>query len=516
MSRYPWPPYDFVCLYEHNCPYLDDLSTKWVLGEYRRADDVYHEHLRIIDNFHEAITERDKRIRVLERENAELRAKYQALHKRQFKPNRMKKNESEASGVAVEGTAALKRKKRGAPEGHPAWSRPVPTRLDRVVPVPAPTACPHCGSSDLTPENTLHEHLQEDIVVKPTTVVTKYVHQEAYCPRCRRSIVGAGPDEIPNAFIGPQAKSTAEFLRYDIGISYRKVRTILNELFGLSLVPASLVGFDQRAAKRGRPLYEDVREKIRVSDVVHADETSWRNDGKGHYVWFAGNDDIAFFHIDPHRSAEAAHAVFGDHFDGTLVRDRYAAYNDFGLDWQACLAHIITNAGDISREHALLPKNEQDEAVSRFCERVVDLCKRACEAGQKLKSKELPWEQATDVEKRFVKELNGIGSKTLPFKPAETLRSFLVGPDQKHLFTFLRIPGVAPTNNHAEQALRKIVIMRKVCFGTRSENGVKTHSVLPTLVQTARRQGVNPREFLHTLHTADTATAQATLYKNTS
>jgi transposase len=328
--------------------------------------------------------------------------------------------------------------------------------------------------------------------------------------------VGAGPDEIPNAFIGPRAKSTAEFLRYDIGISYRKVRIILNELFGLSLVPASLVGFDQRAAKRGRPLYEDVREKIRVSDVVHADETSWRNDGKGHYVWFAGNDDLAFFHIDPHRSAAAAQAVFGDHFGGTLVRDRYAAYNNFGLDWQACLAHIITNAGDIVREHALLPKKEQNEAVSRFCERVIDLCKRACEAGQKLKSKELPWEQAPNLEKRFVKDLNGIGSKALPFKPAETLRSFLVGPEQKHLFTFLRIPGVAPTNNHAEQALRKIVIMRKVCFGTRSQSGIKTHSVLPTLVQTARRQGVNPREFLHTLHTADTATAQAALYKNTS
>jgi hypothetical protein len=42
----------------------------------------------------------------------------------------------------------------------------------------------------------------------------------------------------------------------------------------------------------------------------------------------------------------------------------------------------------------------------------------------------------------LVKQLNRIGSKTLPFKPAETLRSFLVGPDQKHLFTFLRIPGV--------------------------------------------------------------------------
>jgi hypothetical protein len=39
-------------------------------------------------------------------------------------------------------------------------------------------------------------------------------------------------------------------------------------------------------------------------------------------------------------------------------------------------------------------------------------------------------------------------------------------------------------------------------------------SILPSLVQTARRQGVHPRKFLQTLLTADTATAQAALYNN--
>jgi len=250
--------------------------------------------------------------------------------------------------------------------------------------------------------------------------------------------------------------------------------------------------------------------------VVHTDDTSWRNDGKGHYVWFGGNDDLAFFHIDRHRSADAAKTVFGKDFGGTLVRDRYAAYNGIGLDWQACLAHIITNAKDIRREHALLPKEEQDKAVFLFCDHVMDFCARACDVGQKLKSGDIPWEAAANIEKRFVKELKGICEWSLSFKPAEPLRTFLIGPEQKHLFTFLRIPGVPPTNNHAEQSLRKMVIFRKVSFGTRSDNGLKTHSIIPTLVQTAKRQGVHPREFLHTLHTADTATAQAALYKNSS
>jgi transposase len=514
MPRYPIAPYGFACCYEHSCPYLNDLSTSWVFSEYRRADDVYHEHLRIIDAFRETVDRQSANIRALERELAEVRAKYQALHRKQFKPNRKKDEAADALEREGPGSRRVKPKKRGAPIGHPAWTRPVPTRIDRIVQVPAPKVCPHCGSDDLAPEQTFSDHIQEDIVVKPATVVTKYVHEEAFCPRCHRTVVGPGENEIPNAPIGPVAKSVAGYLRYGIGISYRKATRLFEDLFGLSCVPASLVGFDQRAAKRGAALYDDVREKIRASTVVHADETSWRNDGKGHFVWFAGNADLAFFHIDRHRSADAARAVFGEDFGGALVRDRYSAYNDIGNDWQACLAHIITNAKAIRTEHALLPIREQDRHVTIFCDRLTDFCSRACAIGHKLNSGEIPWKDAAKIEKRYGKEMDDICKRPLPFRPAETLRAFLTGPDQKRLFTFLRIPGVSPTNNHAEQSLRHMVIFRKTSFGTRSDAGLTTHSVLPTLIQTARRQGVHPREFLQTLHTADTKTAQAALFNN--
>jgi hypothetical protein len=36
------------------------------------------------------------------------------------------------------------------------------------------------------------------------------------------------------------------------------------------------------------------------------------------------------------------------------------AYNGIGKDRQACLAHIITKAKEISREQALLPESEMD------------------------------------------------------------------------------------------------------------------------------------------------------------
>jgi len=517
MPRSSYPPHDFECLYRHSCPYLDGLSTTWVLGEYRQADDGYQEHLRIIDAGDDELKARDDRIRVLERENAQLKAKLQAVHHRQFKSN--KKKGAQTGGMNGEGASVSsegKKKKRGAPVGHPGWVRPKPDRIDQTVQVPAPTICPHCQSHELTPMEERVEHFQEDIVIQTRTLVTRYLHGQALCPRCHRPVVQAGEGELLNAPIGPVAKSVAIYLRYRIGVPYRKTVELFRELFGLKFVPASALGFDRKAADRGGPIYEDLRDKIRTSDVVHADETSWRSDGVGHYVWFAGNENLAFFHIDRHRSADVAKTIFGETFDGTLVRDRYAAYNGIGVDWQACLAHILTKAKEIRMEHALLPQTEKDTATGLFCDRLMDLCSRLCEVGQKLKSGDLPWKAAAKIEKRSVTELNKICKQTLRFKPAETLRTFLAGPDQKFLFTFLRRPGVPPTNNHSEQSLRYLVIFRKICFGTRSDSGLKTHSILPSLVQTARRQGVHPREFLQTLLTANTATAQAALYNNSS
>jgi transposase len=489
----------------------------WVLDEYRRAHDVYQEHLQIIDLFEGHLKVRDERIRVLERENAELKAKLQALHQRQFKSN--KKKSTETGGKEVENVSSSmekEKKKRGPPVGHPGWVRPKPDHIDRTVDVPAPTFCMHCQSNDLTPMEEKAEHVQEDIVIRPQTVVTCYRHGQAFCSRCHRPVVQAGEGELLNAPIGPVAKSVAIYLRYRIGIPYRKTTEIFRELFGLKFVPASALGFDRKAATRGTPLYEDLRDKIRTSEVVHADETSWRADGVGHFVWFAGNENLSFFHIDRHRSAEVAKTIFGEDFNGTLVRDRYAAYNGIGTDWQICIAHILTKAKEIKAEHALLPKIEKDAATGPFCDRLMDLCSRLCDTGQKLKSGDLPWKKATKIKNNFVRQLITLCKQPLRFKPAETLRTYLAGPEQRFLFTFLRRPGVPPTNNYAEQSLRHLVIFRKICFGTRSESGLKTHSILPSLVQTATRQGIHPRKFLQTLLTADTATAQAALYNNSS
>ncbi len=66
----------------------------------------------------------------------ELKAENKRLHQQQFKPARKKKQEDGDSSVANKD--APKKKKRGAPKGHPAWNRKKPERIDRTVEVDAP------------------------------------------------------------------------------------------------------------------------------------------------------------------------------------------------------------------------------------------------------------------------------------------------------------------------------------------------------------------------------------------
>jgi len=59
-----------------------------------------------------------------------------------------------------------------------------------------------------------------------------------------------------------------------------------------------------------------------------------------------------------------------------------------------------------------------------------------------------------------------------------------------HWFTFILHPGVEPTNNRAERALREHVVQRKI-FGTlRNEKGARIYETLMTVIATWKQQGL--------------------------
>lgn len=511
-------PWNFKCPYKHSCPHLEWQSTQWIWGEYQRSYDEHLEHWRVRDNLEDGLEKALNRISELESENEELKAKLNALHNRQFKSNRATHPKNSANSDDDHSVVG-KTKKRGAPEGHPGWSRRKPDHIDKVVTVQAPDVCPHCSSADLTPVEEIKEHLQEDIILQPKTHVTNFRHHQAFCLRCNRPVIKAANGELLNCHIGPTTKAAAVFLRYGLRIPYRKVQEFFDVFFDMPFVPASAMAFDRQATKKGEGLYQDLKHKLRSSAVVHADETYWREDGINHYVWYGGNDDLAFFHINRYRSSEVARSIFGDSFDGVLNTDGYAAYNAVNPKArQSCLAHLIRKAKEIKQEILLKKPHFHDKRSLLFCDSVATLFRKACKIGRKFNSGEIAQHRSEAFKQRFYSMLNSICSSTFADEKVETLKLRLLNPHKEYnrLFTFLDYPNVQPTNNQAEQSLRTMVIFRKICFGTRSAEGSYSHSILPSLLLTARRQGKHPLDFFKILFSSDTATAQAALYQDSS
>jgi transposase len=506
MPEFKDLPEDFRCPYRDGCPYLEGLSPRgvWARLQGKHGSECHYEY-QLEELYKELDQERQQR-RQLELKNQQLQAQLHALHRRQFKGRR--------TAAATPECRSTQRKKRGAPVGHPPWQRAKPKRIDRVVTVPAPRSCPDCRHPKLQPIAEVHEHVQEDIVLEPRSVVTCFRHGQGYCPQCDKNVWLPGPGEMPGAYIGPAAKATAAYLRYQLNVSDRKISQFFSDFFGLDCVPASVYGFERQAVRRGRPLYEDLRQKIRALPVAHADETSWRNDGQPFWVWYAGDDDLALFHLDPHRTTEAAQSVLGERFAGTIVADAYASYKGVHpKDWQSCLAHIKTKAKELEQELALLQGKAADPAARQFCQDVQGWVRTTCQAHQRLARGRWRAKTAQRKGRALRRELRALCDTPLRYAKAEAFRQRLRGPEQKHFFTCFRRRGVPPTNNQAERSLRPVVIMRKVIQGTRSEKGLENHSVLRSLFETARRQGKKPHQFFVALFTKTIAQAQAALYR---
>lgn len=72
----------------------------------------------------------------------------------------------------------------------------------------------------------------------------------------------------------------------------------------------------------------------------------------------------------------------------------------------------------------------------------------------------------------------------------------LTDPETKAYFEFITTPGIGPTNNVAEQAIRFVVIDRHVTQGTRSVKGRQSNERLWTVIATCSLQGRSAFNFI--------------------
>lgn len=431
---------------------------------------------------------KSKRIDELETENKLLKVELTELRTKLFGHKTKDKNKKDIKKMP---------KKRGAPKGHPGWFRKVPKIIDREIEL-RPDKCPVCGSGNITEYDRIEEHIQEDIIV-PKTEVTKYIRHYGYCRTCRKVFYPKGEDELIGSYIGPGAKAFAVYLKYKIKVSDRDIVDLFYRMFGLKIDPSSIGGFRDQLSRAGLPLYSELLGALKKSSYINADETGWKLDGVNHWLWKFANKKVSITHIDRSRGSRVVEDILGKKYDGVLISDFLSAYNRIEAKAkQKCIVHLKRDLIKIKERYSC------DKSILRYVERLEDLLNDAADLKQDYIDKIINEKDYAARRGQLVDCLKDF-SFPHPLKgPLVTLSKRL----KKHkdsLFTFLYYKDVPSHNNHAEQQIRPDVLFRKITFGNRSPKGIANHSILQSIIQTARLNGIDcPRILKEILSGKDT------------
>lgn len=491
-----YPKHEHGCPNVSHCPHLGGAALGTLVLIANTSGDT-------MDRLHKAIDAERKRNTKLVEENLRLekaleQAKLELKLERQnkFATNQQKEEDDAEQDVTEETATAKEPKKRGAPVGHPGWFRPTPTHYDWLIEVPAPCRCPHCNGK-VTAQTSLPpvDHLQEDIIDNTYRVVC-YRHEAGCCDDCGKWVEQAGKDEILNSRIGPYLRSRAVWLRNVIGISYRKIPQIIEEMHGITFTPAALIGFETMLAEKAEPVVDDIAKKLASSDgPVHADETYWTTDGLRSFFWMHGDEKYIHFQYDTSRAGQVSRDILGDDFTGTLVTDCYGGYAASAAGAkQKCLSHLARRARDWQK------LTEADSIDFTFFEDIQQFVKRCCNFHRHRREKKLSRKKQA-AEKAWLRaELSRLETCDVSHEKAITLQARLLRHPGEWL-VFLDDARVPPTNNLAERALRPLVVLRKITFGSRSNAGATRMAKLMTVAETARRHGHRASDIYFELYT---------------
>lgn len=388
-----------------------------------------------------------------------------------------------------------RKRKPGGQPGHKGSKRAlIPTEAaNEVIPV-FPEACDHCGVV-LTPEpvpgqptGKYWRHQVIDIP-DPKPEVTEY---HLHCIRC--SCGAENWAKIPQTARSGFGPRLTAFLAHLTGlhrVTRRGCQEIAKTIFGIDICPGSVCKLHQEVSESLAPAHEKARQALPEQPVLNIDETGWKKQAEGRWLWVVVTPIVAFFHVAASRGAKVLKEILGDEYKGVLCSDMYSAYKAFhhGVR-QFCWAHIIRAIKGL--KHAC----RSPDAV-KFSKWMLSETGRMFALWHAFKDGHLDREtlvrKSVPIRSRMSKRLQLYRTSSDP-DVAKAAKSLL-----KHwhgLFTFLQYEGVEPTNNAAERAIRPAVQWRKICFGNQSDEGEFLTARLLTAERSCILQGRNAFQFL--------------------
>jgi len=369
--------------------------------------------------------------------------------------------------------------------------RTAPEAIDETYQVPLPACCPHCESSQLEATATVGQ-FQTEIPQKP--IVRRFDIAVGRCRDCGRRVQGRHELQTSDAVgsaanqLGPQAHAAIAWLNKCLGLSHGKVKELFARLWGLKIGRATSCRSMLRTAGKCSMAYEQVREQVRGSPEVTADETGWRLAGENGWLHVFAALQATCYAIDESRGHGPLAKLLGWDWSGVLVHDGWRVYDAFtSATHQQCLAHLLR------RCDALLETATRGAVT--FPRAIKKLLQQALAVRDRFRLGEITEHGLAIVRGKCEAALRRLARPIKSHANNERLARFL-SEHADSIFTFLRIPSIAATNWRAEQAIRPAVVNRKVWGGNRTTTGAQAQATLMSVIQTLFQQHRNPLDWL--------------------
>ncbi len=374
-----------------------------------------------------------------------------------------------------------RRKKPGRKAGHEG-SRRAPPEVIHEHQEHRAACCPHCQGPLKRCAQTRTRYT-EDIPENIEPVVTEHVIHRDWCPRCRKSVEPRVPDALPGSQIGNRVVALSGWLHYGLGQTLDHIVEVFNCHLHFKLTAGGLVQQWYRLQAILYPWYEQIHREALEAAVLNADETGWRVNGKGHWLWCFTTPRLTCYLIDRRRGRPVVARFFRKAFCGTLVTDFWGPYNAVVCSArQVCLAHLLRDLEHVERYKS--PSPQWPEFAKKL--------RRLVRDGIRLSH----WDDRTLPEYASRRDRLHTRLDELMATPWEDKQARrLLKRFRRHrndLFTFLDNAAVPFDNNAAERAIRPAVIIRKNSYGNRSERGADTQAVLMSVYRTLKQRGHDP------------------------
>jgi hypothetical protein len=284
--------------------------------------------------------------------------------------------------------------------------------------------------------------------------------------------------------VGPTLVSLIVCLSLRMRMSRPRIQEFLHDWLGLYLSVGVINQSITEGGRAAEPVEEELIAEIQQAELMYADETGWKENGRLLWLWVLITPTVTLFLIGRRSWDVIADVLEG--FGGWLMSDGYQVYRQYGKRLR-CLAHLIRKTRGLSEslnQEAQLFGEKTLAYMADFVEGIY----RARE-GPETNLKEEFAEQLAELKAWCEQHRDSEHEKT-----RQLARELL--NDWKAIWTVLEYPELPITNNLAERALRHWVIARKISYGTRTKQGSRAFALLASVIETCRQRKVSPWTYL--------------------